>query len=143
MVNNIIEGVAKALDQAFGDGYEIYRNDVKQGLKEPCFFLAVLQPSCDHLVGKRWQLTVPLDVHYFPSSGGDNRTMMDVALALTDVLEMIETREGELVRGQSMNFSIVDDVLHFLVTYQLILMVPNDGDPMEQVDLGVSLKEQR
>ena len=38
MLNEIIKGISMALNAAFGDGYEIYQNDVEQGLKEPCFF---------------------------------------------------------------------------------------------------------
>ena len=37
MLNEIIKGISMALNAAFGDGYEIYQNDVEQGLKEPCF----------------------------------------------------------------------------------------------------------
>ena len=45
MIQEIIEGVAQALYQTFGDEYKIYENDVEQGLQEPCFFLGVLQPT--------------------------------------------------------------------------------------------------
>ena len=45
MLNEIIKGISMALNAAFGDGYEIYQNDVEQGLKEPCFLIAVLQPE--------------------------------------------------------------------------------------------------
>ena len=37
------------LNAAFGAGYKIYQNDVEQGFKEPCFFIAVLSltfPRC-------------------------------------------------------------------------------------------------
>ena len=34
MLNEIIKGISMALNAAFGDGYEIYQNDVEQGLKE-------------------------------------------------------------------------------------------------------------
>ena len=39
MLNEIIKGISMALNAAFGDGYEIYQNDVEQGLKEPCFLI--------------------------------------------------------------------------------------------------------
>lgn len=42
MIQEIIEGVAQALYQTFGDECKIYENDVEQGLQEPCFFLGVL-----------------------------------------------------------------------------------------------------
>ena len=33
------------LNATFGAGYKIYQNDVEQGFKEPCFFIAVLKPD--------------------------------------------------------------------------------------------------
>ena len=43
MLNEIIKGISMALNAAFGDGYEIFQNDVEQGLKEPCFFIASVE----------------------------------------------------------------------------------------------------
>lgn len=37
MLNEIIKGISMALNAAFGDEYEIFQNDVEQGLEEPCF----------------------------------------------------------------------------------------------------------
>ena len=45
MLNEIIKGISMALNTAFGDGYEIYQNDVEQDLKEGCFFKQVLKPE--------------------------------------------------------------------------------------------------
>lgn len=45
MLNEIVKGIAVQLNAVFGDGFEIYQNNVEQGLKEPCFFIAVLQPE--------------------------------------------------------------------------------------------------
>ena len=45
MINNVIAGIAIALNQEFGDDYEIYTEEIKQDLKEPCFFITLLNPS--------------------------------------------------------------------------------------------------
>ena len=37
------------LNATFGAGYKIYQNDVEQGFKEPCFFIAVLKPDISPL----------------------------------------------------------------------------------------------
>ena len=39
MINEIIEAISVALNEEFGDEYEIYRESVRQDLKEPCFFI--------------------------------------------------------------------------------------------------------
>lgn len=79
MIQEIIEGVAQALYQTFGDEYKIYENDVEQGLQEPCFFLGVLQPTLSPLPGGRFLSQNPLDVQYFPASRRDNQTLLCVA----------------------------------------------------------------
>lgn len=52
MLNEIIKGISMALNTAFGDGYEIFQNNVEQGLKEPCFFIAVLKPEITPMLGR-------------------------------------------------------------------------------------------
>lgn len=49
MINEIIKGVSMKLNATFGAGYKIYQNDVEQGFKEPCFFIAVLKPDISPL----------------------------------------------------------------------------------------------
>lgn len=51
MLNEIIKGISMALNAAFGDGYEIYQNDVEQGLQEPCFLIAVCNRKLPRCLG--------------------------------------------------------------------------------------------
>ena len=51
MLTEIVKGISMALNAAFGDGYEIFQNDVEQGLEEPCFLIAVLQPEITPCLG--------------------------------------------------------------------------------------------
>lgn len=39
MINSIIEAISVSLNGEFGDDYEIHMEEIKQGLKEPCFLL--------------------------------------------------------------------------------------------------------
>lgn len=39
MLNNVIAGIAIALNQEFGDDYEIYTEEIKQDLKSLAFLL--------------------------------------------------------------------------------------------------------
>ena len=45
MINKILDAISNALNEEFGDEYEIYSEDIKQDLKEPCFFIICLNPS--------------------------------------------------------------------------------------------------
>lgn len=79
MLNGIIAGIAKALGTTFGDEFKVYKNDVKQGLTEPCFFIATLKPEQQPLLGDRALWRNPFDIHYFPKDGGTNAELYDVA----------------------------------------------------------------
>lgn len=48
MINEIIAAISVALDAEFGDEYEIYMEEIKQDLKEPCFLCSAStrQRSC-------------------------------------------------------------------------------------------------
>lgn len=37
MINKVIDGISKAINEEFGDEYNIYTEEIEQGLKEPCF----------------------------------------------------------------------------------------------------------
>lgn len=41
MINEIIDAISIALDSEFEDGYKIHKDEIKQDLKEPCFFYTV------------------------------------------------------------------------------------------------------
>jgi len=121
MLNDIFDGVSKKLYGSFGSTHKIYQNDVKQGLETPCFFLSALKPSFTPLLGERGTLRVPLDVQYFPVQDADNRTMYSTAETLMEILDMIFLSADTCVFGRSKSFEIADGVLHFFVTYQIVL----------------------
>lgn len=64
MLNEIIKGISMALNTAFGDGYEIYQNDVEQDLKEGCFFIQGFETRTFPAVGAAFYEET-LDVLYF------------------------------------------------------------------------------
>lgn len=135
MLNEIIKGISMALNTAFGDGYKVYQNDVKQGLKEPCFLVAVLKPELSPLIGRRFLMREPLDIHYFPADPRNHAEMITVAETLLETLEVINLPNGEPIRGTSMNYEIVDDVLHFFVNYNHTLIRPKEEITMETLDI--------
>lgn len=135
MLNEIIKGISMALNAAFGDGYKVYQNDVKQGLKEPCFLVAVLKPELSPLIGRRFLMREPLDIHYFPADPRNHAEMITVAETMLETLEVINLPNGEPIRGTSMNYEIVDDVLHFFVNYNHTLIRPKEEITMETLDI--------
>ena len=112
MLNDIITGIAKALGTIFGPDYRVYENDVKQGLTEPCFFIATLKPDQKPLLGERSIWHYPFDIHYFPKEPGTNEELYNMAEQLAFGLRYITIPNGDLLRGLSISYEAVDGVYH-------------------------------
>ena len=54
MINEIIDAISIALDSEFEDGYKIHKDEIKQDLKEPCFFIQLIDQSISPLCGQRY-----------------------------------------------------------------------------------------
>lgn len=119
MVNDLIDGISIKLNQVFGDGKKIYSESVKQGLKEPCFFIAVLNPLQTQIIGNMYLRQQPFDVHYFPIIQGSKNELHAMASDLFIALEYVTLINGDLVHGTKMSYEVVDDVLHFFVNYDM------------------------
>lgn len=139
MVNNLIDGISIKLNQVFGDGKRIYSEPVKQGLKEPCFFIVSLNPSQTQAMGLRYFRQHPFDIHYFPSKTGGNQEIQDVASDLFEALEYITLLNGDLVRGTNMHYEVIDGVLHFFVSYNMYVKKVVETDPMETLTTETSV----
>lgn len=139
MVNNIMDAISIKLDSEFNadsDGYRIYADtDIIQDLEEPCFFIAVLQPSQKPYIMGRYYRAHPFDVHFFPATNYDNTELTGVADRLFEVLEYVTMTNGDMLRGTDMNYNIEDGVLHFFVSYNMFLKTENTEESMETLDI--------
>lgn len=117
MINDIIDGIAGALNKAFGAECAIYKEDVPQGFKEPCFYiLHIMGENVPYLTG-RYLKKNRFDIHYFPTPGNREKTeMYEVENKLHFALEYINVLDNSF-RGTKMSSEIVDGVLHFFVSY--------------------------
>lgn len=136
MINKIVDGISNALNQEFGDEHEIYQNNVMQGLDEPCFFIAALEPSKDQLLQNRFLQRNPFDVHYFPKRWDDNREMQEVAERMLDCLEWIIPEEP--IRGTEIRWQIEDGVLHFFVSYNVVRNRMIQKDLMQEITQNIT-----
>ncbi|MDP4152598.1 MAG: hypothetical protein Q8865_04030 [Bacillota bacterium] len=140
MVNGIIDGISVKLNGTFGDGYKIYSDTVEQGFSEPCFFILALDPSQTPLLGNRYLRQHPFDVHYFPAKP-DNSELHSIGSALFCTLEFITLSDGSLARGTDMKYEIVDNVLHFFVSFDLIVKkIAEAEDPMGELKTDMNVK---
>jgi hypothetical protein len=141
MVNDLIDAISIKLNQVFGDGKRIYSESVKQGLQEPCFFIAVLNPLQTQMIGNRYFRQHPFDIHYFPAVQDSNNELQEMASDLFDALEYVTLTNGDLVHGIKMHYEVVDGVLHFFVDYNMyISKVEVPADNMETLTVNNDVK---
>ena len=116
LINEILKGIAKSLRDEFGESFNIYLNEVEQGLIEPCFFIMVLNPDVKQVLGRRYVLNCPVSVQFI--SGEDREVINAQGSRLFNCLELISV-SGDLARGRNMSYSINEDILTFTVTYNI------------------------
>lgn len=117
MINTVLNSITRTLHATFGDSYHYYVEDIEQNLETPCFIIQVLNPMNRSVNKKDYYRTVPCVLHYF--SDKPHNMKKDSFVMAERVLESIEYIEidGQLVRGEDMEYTINDDVLQIFITY--------------------------
>lgn len=148
-VNDIISGVSRALNKEFGAGYTNYTEEVKQGLKTPCFFIfcidrksKLMRANCgSQVLKKRYFLENRFCIQYLPSSENRGREeCFAVAEKLPLLLEELEI-DSELLRGTDMSCEVVDGVLSFFVDYNFFAYESDNPTFMEEMERKVTGKK--
>lgn len=142
MIADLIEGISIKLNSVFGDSFTIYNEAIRQGFKQPCFFIALLDASETQVIGNRYKREQPFDIHYFPESKQQPRSeCLAVADKLASALELM-TVGSDCYRGTKMHYEIIDEVLHFFVNYNFYVVKGSDQvhDLMATVDITTELK---
>lgn len=135
MIQDIVNGMSIKLNVLFGDHTKVYTDTVKQGLTEPCFLIQLLSPSLGALVGNRYHLTVPADILYFPFVYGDNDEMNSVAETLMENMDVLTLVDGDNIRGWGLRYEVIEEVLHFFVTYHAFVSKEQVTDLMTTISL--------
>lgn len=140
MINKLISGISEAICAEFGTAYKIYKESVKQGLKEPCFLISCLNPTNEQFLGNRYFRTNQFAVQYFPSTDKVNEECNDVQERLFMALELIDVG-GDLTRGTSRQGELNDDVLHFFVNFDFFMNKVVTQDAMDDLDITTDARE--
>ena len=140
MINSIIEAVGAALNGEFGDNYTIYAEPVRQGLKEPCFFILCISSSDQLFFGKKYLLKNQFCIQYFPANKDNVRAeCIEVCGRLYSCLEYI-TAGGDLTMGTKMHAEISDGILNFFVNYDMFVYKKTEADAMEELHEKIDAK---
>ena len=142
MINSIIEAISISLNEEFGDGYETHMEEIKQGLKEPCFFITCLNPTTELFLGKRYFRTNQFCIQYFPETNEKQRECNGVAERMWQCLEYITIYgEDKPIMGTKMKYEVVDGVLNFFVNYDCFIRKIEQQTPMESLQASTDVKE--
>ena len=137
LIKEIINGISKKIYGFYEGLYDIYVEDVEQGLEVPCFMINLISSNIRMILKPRYMFESVFDVIYF---GEGYKDCMDRGSELYDILEYITINDKDLIRGTKMNMDIIKNILHFRVRYNLILQnKPDIIDMMEehQINIGV------
>ncbi|MBC6681309.1 phage tail terminator family protein [Zhenpiania hominis] len=139
MINKLTNGIAAAIHAEFGDAYEIYIENVEQGLTEPCFLITLVHASMEQQLNETYEFDHLFLVQYFPSTQEARNECMEVQFQLYQALEYIEA-DDRLRRGEEMEGEIVDDVLQFQVRYRLLLRKQQAKEYMELLKMQIDAR---
>lgn len=131
MENEIIEGISERLYELFGDDYEININEIRQGFKEPCFFILDLTDEQNLVIRNRYYQTHSFDIQYFPKDHNSTRECNAIKKTLFMGLEYIHLGD-DLIRGTEMSANVQNNVLHFFVNYNIFVFRVLDPVPKMQ-----------
>ncbi len=118
MTNKIIDGLINSIRVHFEeDKYDIYTDNVEQGLKKPCFFIFNLQSEQQRKLKGRHKQIYPFMIQYMPENEDEpNIECNDVIPKLFEELEYITTTDG-LLQTFEIKSEVVGGVLNCFVEY--------------------------
>ncbi len=132
-VNEIINGVAFAISEVFGEGCNIYTDEKEQGFSEPCFFIFCKNPTKERFFGKRFIRKNQVKVKYFASKEEKNADLNVVREKLYGCLEVIEV-DGDRIMGTKMEGVAESGVIDFVVNYDFFVYEESDVELMNSYD---------
>lgn len=122
MLNDVYAAIASRIEDLFDTRPTIYFDSLPQNFKAPCFFVNLLQGSVKPHLYNHYEIQFDFDILYYPESEKeDNVTELnDFAYLLIFELEYIRLADG-LLRGSDISHRVIDDVLHFQISYRILV----------------------
>lgn len=135
----LVDAISMAIHAWFGDGYEIYTENIKQDLAEPCFFIETVETSGGQYLGRKHKRENNLCIHYFPKTADMSEECRGVADQLYELMEELPFLDGK-IRGRNMKAKVEDDVLHFFVDYDRFTVRIPETEAMELMNVDIDMK---
>lgn len=113
-----------------------YMEQTEQSIQGPAFFVLQINSSQTKGMNRRYIRSLSYNIHFFPDPGSltkkaDCRSMGE---RLYTSLENIAVN-GRLIRARDMKYEVVEDVLHFFVSFDVHLMKERpEGVKMQKLE---------
>jgi hypothetical protein len=134
MTKKLTDDIVEALLDAFPSA-KVYTEQVKQGLREPCFLVRCLNETNMTMLGTRYRRMYLFSVQYMPQDSENARgECYDVRDALFQTLEYIGA-EGDQARGTGMSGEVFEDVLTFTVSYTVFVRSVFEKETMGTLEI--------
>lgn len=123
MIDTLLtEGITEALYTAFK--VPVYVEWKENRTKFPCFIVSVADSNHDLHVSKLYDRKLDYTVKYFLNAESIpvdyRKDLLQIGEQLYDVLEYVKVGD-RITRGEDMSYRESDGVLHFSVTYEMLL----------------------
>ncbi len=132
MVNKVIDAICLKISDTFGEGYEIYTENIEHGFNTPCFFIACENFEHKIVVGNRYVSDSKFVVSYYPKRVDVNKECFDALDILHKCLEYISVDE-RLIRGIGIKSDIIDGVLKMEINYKVHFIVQEEKTMMGEL----------
>lgn len=130
MLNEILDSVSWRLKELFGDETTVYTDPVEQDIREPYFYVGLLEPEERPMIGRRYYRSTKVTLLYHPGSPMQiNRELYRVSDILLDGMEYITMEDGAVIRGTGRKSEIKGGVLNFLISYGMFVIKPAEQAP--------------
>lgn len=135
MIQDIINSLSRAINKELNadtNKYTVYTENVKQGLKQPCFFIYCSNYKDERYRGNRYKVNADIAIEYSPPDDEENinADVNNIVEALYDITEYIEV-EGGILQGNERQIENAENCIVFSVNYGYFYYKTEDTEVME------------
>ena len=137
----VIDAITKQLAKYFREdskAWNCYVEEQNQHFQRPAFFVKQILLSQNKLMADNYERFYRMRIMWFPELTASRKRNQCVAIGekLFEVFRMLEL-ENFPVRGSELEMEIIDEILHFNVTYRLDAFIKHQNAKMEELDLNM------
>ena len=139
MIDTLLtDGITKALYDAFK--VPVYVEWKENKTKFPCFIVSVADSNHDLHVSRLYDRKLDYSVKYFLNAESIpvdyRKDLLQIGEQLYDILEYVKIGD-RITRGENMSYRESDGILHFDVTYEMLLYKESKRVPaMERLQVN-------